>query len=107
MVLREFATVVKKLVRKSDVLARYGGEEFIILLPHTSPKGALAEADRLAQAVRNHRFKGIKAKDRITISIGISSYPDDRIKSHDALINFADDALMRAKNSGRDRIETA
>jgi two-component system cell cycle response regulator len=104
MVLREFATVVKDLVRKSDVLARYGGEEFIILLPHTTPEGAYAEAERLSSVIKNYRFKGIKSSDRITISTGIASYPDKRIKSQDELINFADDALLKAKNAGRDRV---
>jgi diguanylate cyclase (GGDEF)-like protein len=104
MVLREFATLAKKVVRSSDVLARYGGEEFIILLPHTTPKGAHAEAVRLSNKIKKHRFKGVKSSDRITISTGISSYPHNRIETQDALINFADDALLSAKKSGRDRI---
>jgi GGDEF domain-containing protein len=54
--------------------------------------------------VRKHKFKGLKARERITISIGIASYPDDRIKTQDTLINFADDALLKAKQGGRDRI---
>jgi len=107
MVLREFATVLNKFVRKSDVLARYGGEEFIILLPHTTPEGAFAEAGRLADLIRKHKFKGLKADERITISTGIATYPDDRIDSKDSLISYADDALLKAKNSGRNRIEVA
>jgi two-component system cell cycle response regulator len=104
MVLREFAMLVKALVRQSDVLARYGGEEFILLLPHTNKENSIVEAERLASAVRKHKFKGLKARERITISIGIASYPDDRIKTQDTLINFADDALLKAKQGGRDRI---
>jgi two-component system cell cycle response regulator len=104
MVLREFAMLVKALVRQSDVLARYGGEEFILLLPHTNKENSIVEAERLASAVRKHKFKGLKTSERITISIGIASYPDSRIKAQDILINFADDALMKAKQGGRDRI---
>lgn len=104
MVLREFSMLVKALVRQSDVLARYGGEEFILLLPHTNTENSVVEAERLASAVRKHRFKGLKTSERITISVGIAAYPNKRIKTQDALINLADDALLAAKQDGRDRI---
>ncbi len=104
MVLRKFAMLIKAHVRQSDVLARYGGEEFIILLPNTDEKGAVSEAERLSSAVKKHRFKGVNPSHRITISTGIASYPDPRVKSQDILINFADDALLKAKQSGRDRL---
>lgn len=104
IVLREFAMLIKAHIRQSDVLARYGGEEFILLLPHTDVKGAVSEAERLSEAVRRHKFKGIKSTERITISTGVASYPDERIKTQDTLINFADDALLKAKQGGRDKI---
>lgn len=104
MVLREFAMLIKALVRQSDVLARYGGEEFILLLPHTNKENAVSEAERLSSAVRKHKFKGLTHKEHITISIGIASYPDKRIKTQDSLINYADDALLKAKQRGRDCI---
>lgn len=104
MVLREFAQHVKKHTRKSDVFARYGGEEFIMLLPQTHDKGALAEAERLRRVVKEHRFKALKNKKGITVSIGIVSYSDKKIKTQDDLITFADNAMFTAKSSGRDRI---
>jgi len=104
IVLREFAMLVKAHVRQSDVLARYGGEEFILLLPHTDREGAISEAERLSDAVRKHRFRGINPAERITMSTGVATFPDKRIKTQDILINFADDALMKAKHGGRDRI---
>ncbi len=53
--------------------------------------------------VRKHKFKGIKATDKITISLGIASYPDKRIKTQEDLINIADNALMKAKSTGRNK----
>ncbi|MBA4371736.1 MAG: diguanylate cyclase [Thermodesulfovibrio sp.] len=103
-VLREFATVLKKHSRKSDVLARYGGEEFILLLPETAPEGAGAEAERIRACIREHRFKSLKGSRTITVSVGIATYPDPRIKTYDDLISCADTALFTAKNSGRNQV---
>lgn len=103
-VLREFANLLRKRCRKSDVLARYGGEEFILLLPQTPMEGALAEAERLREAVRNHKFRSLKNKGGLTVSVGVSVYPHDRIKTHDDLISFADNALFTAKNRGRNQV---
>jgi diguanylate cyclase (GGDEF)-like protein len=103
-VLREFATVLKKHSRKSDVLARYGGEEFILLLPETPPDGAAAEAERIRTYIKDHRFKSLKGGRTITVSVGIATYPDPRIRTYDDLISCADTALFTAKNSGRNQV---
>ncbi len=103
-VLKEFAGLLKRNSRKSDVLARYGGEEFIILMPQTSLEGALAEAERIRQSVKDHKFRSIKNKRNITVSIGLSYFPHPAVKTHDELITFADNALFDAKNSGRDKV---
>lgn len=104
IVLREFAQLVKRHTRKSDIFARYGGEEFIMLLPETSIKGAIAEAKRLRKVIKEHQFKSLKEKREITVSIGIACSSDEKIKTCDDLIAFADDALFTAKNKGRDQI---
>jgi two-component system, cell cycle response regulator len=106
LILKEFANLLKKYSRKSDVLARYGGEEFIILLPQTSLKGAVAEAERLRMLIKRYRFKKLKNGSGITVSIGISCAPHLKIKTHDDLIAFADDALFEAKRNGRDKVVT-
>ena len=103
LVLKEFAKLLKRFSRKSDVLARYGGEEFIVMLPQTSTKGAFAEAERIRKAIKNYKFKSLKNRKGITVSIGISFFPHPKVKTHDELISFADDALFEAKNSGRDK----
>ncbi|UCE78935.1 MAG: diguanylate cyclase [Nitrospiraceae bacterium] len=103
-VLKEFAQVLKKGIRKSDVLARYGGEEFILLLPQTPPDGAFKEAERLRNMISRHNFRYLKGRKKITVSIGLASYPHDNVKEHEDLITFADDALFKAKNSGRNKV---
>jgi two-component system cell cycle response regulator len=103
-ILREFAQIVKRYTRKSDLLARYGGEEFILLLPQTSLKGALIEARRLQKVVREIRFRQLKEGQGITVSFGIACFPDKGVKKSDDLINFADNALYKAKEKGRDLI---
>jgi two-component system cell cycle response regulator len=106
LVLKEFAQLLKKQSRKSDVLARYGGEEFILLLPQTSHNGAVSEAERIRKIVESHAFRSLKKKEGLTVSIGIAASPHDRIETHDDLISFADRALFDAKNSGRNRVAT-
>jgi len=103
IVLREFAQLVKKHTRKSDLFARYGGEEFILLLPQTSMKGALIEAERLRKIVKDHQFKPINTEHGVTVSVGVSCAPHDKMKHYDDLINLADNALFQAKEKGRDQ----
>jgi two-component system, cell cycle response regulator len=104
IILREFAQLVKMHTRRSDVFARYGGEEFILLLPQTPIKGAVAEAERIRIAIKEHQFDAIRKKIDIAVSIGISCSPREKIKNYDDLINLADNAMFAAKKKGRDRI---
>jgi two-component system cell cycle response regulator len=104
LVLKEFALQLKRRSRKSDLLARYGGEEFIMMLPQTAGQGAVAEAERLRQMIRALKFKSLKGKIGITVSIGVATFPHENITNHDKLISAADDALYEAKHGGRDRV---
>ncbi len=104
IILREFAQLVKLYTRRSDVFARYGGEEFIMLLPQTPVKGAVAEAERIRIAIKEHQFDAVRKKIDIAVSIGISCRPHKMIKNYDDLITLADDAMFVAKKKGRDRI---
>jgi two-component system cell cycle response regulator len=104
IVLREFAQLVKRHTRKSDLFARYGGEEFILLLPQTALKGALIEAERIMKVVKGHQFKPLREDQRVTVSFGIACTPNRKIKNYDELIHSADNALFKAKEKGRDQI---
>ena len=55
-------------------------------------------------SIKNHKFKSLKNKGGITVSIGISYSPHPKVQTHDDLISFADNALYEAKNSGRDKV---
>ncbi|MEJ2696857.1 MAG: sensor domain-containing diguanylate cyclase [Candidatus Sulfobium sp.] len=103
-VLKEFARLLKKGTRKSDVLARYGGEEFILLLTQTALDGAIAEAERIREYVEAQRFRGLKRKGGLTVSVGIAVYPHPQVRTHDDLISCADKALFIAKHMGRNRV---
>ncbi len=102
-VLRGLAQVIKKVVRKDDIFSRYGGEEFVIILPHTAEKGAFVEAERVRLAVKEASY-GIHGHDvRITISLGVATFPHLKIKSVDELLGAADKAMYEAKRQGKDR----
>lgn len=102
VVLKKTAEVVSHSLRGHDVAARYGGEEFIILLPETSIEGALIAAERLRQAVETVDFAPLGCPRRVTVSIGVAQYPVCG-RTGEELIKQADEALYRAKQSGRNR----
>ncbi|MFQ5465414.1 MAG: GGDEF domain-containing protein, partial [Thermodesulfobacteriota bacterium] len=104
--LKEIAAIIMKGVRKTDVVARYGGEEFAVILPHTMLKGALEEAERLREMIASHSYAGL-SRDRITVSIGVASYPQKGAMNSGDLVNYADDALYKAKAGGKNTVKVA
>jgi diguanylate cyclase (GGDEF)-like protein len=103
--LRLVAETIRKTIRKPDIAGRYGGEEFLILVTETSPEGARNLAQRLNAAIKSAPIGLPDNKTLLlTVSIGVASQSPER-KSPSALINSADEALYRAKEAGRDRIE--
>ena len=102
-VLSELSSLVKSLLRDSDICGRFGGEEFIIVLPQTKVAGALKLANKINKAVQNHDFTFHGTKIDITISAGVTSVGvSDSIFS---LIDRCDNALYDAKKNGRNRVE--
>ena len=99
-VLRDFAALVQKNIRRSDLFARIGGEEFILLMPKTNYRDAREVADKLRRAVEKHPFAH---GERVTISLGIVE--SGKGSSLDSLFRDADTALYRAKKEGRNRVE--
>ncbi len=89
-----------------DVAARYGGEEFAVLLGDHGMDDALAVAERLLDAVRQLDIPHLtsSAASRITLSIGVTSLVPDAVTSPVQAIWAADQALYRAKATGRDRL---
>lgn len=104
VVLKAISGILKRSVRDIDLVARYGGEEFVMILPETQKKNSRIVAERIRAKVEEQVFKPGEDERRITVSIGISGYPDDGIKTRLDLIAKADAALYDAKNSGRNRV---
>ncbi|MDT9675821.1 diguanylate cyclase [Pseudomonas lini] len=102
-VLKIIASVLRKRLRGTDFIARFGGEEFVLLMPATIPMvGAkLLETLRASIEACPFHFKGERVT--ITISMGLTAF---RAGEHsDLVLKRADQALYRAKNTGRNRVE--
>ncbi len=103
-VLIHIATLIKKNIREEDILIRYGGEEFLCILPGADRDTTQIIAERMRKKIMENVFKLNDNHIQITISGGISSYPETLATSPEILINEADKALYRAKNLGRNNI---
>lgn len=101
-VLKKFARIFKDNARKGDVVARYGGEEFVILVVNGDHEQALKMADRICASARETKFAGLDRQ--VTLSIGVSSFPDLTVNSLNQLINAADQSMYKAKASGKDKV---
>lgn len=104
-ILRTLGDLIRKNIREIDIPARYGGEEFLIIMPETNRVKGRLIAERLRKAIEEYPFKkiGRPPGEAVTISIGIASYPQNALSTHD-LIETADRALYHAKAAGRNRV---
>ena len=102
-VIRFISKTIKKSIRKVDFAARYGGEEFVILLNNTSVDDAAKIADKIRNIVRDSTVNADGSPLHITISSGVSSYPEPSMSVGD-LIKNADTALYYSKEHGRDQV---
>lgn len=98
-VLVSLADLLRTEIRSTDSLARWGGEEFVVLSPAVGLPATAVLAERLRAAVGSHPF----TVGRLTASFGVADFHRD--DSADSLFARADQALYRAKASGRDRVE--
>jgi diguanylate cyclase (GGDEF)-like protein len=104
--LKEIVGLVKPLLRKSDFLARYGGDEFVLLLPETGQDQALKTAEKLRREVERSEFHYRGRKVPVTISLGVTQVKSDDENST-TLLDRADQALLKAKRSGRNKVVIA
>lgn len=103
-VLQTVSSIILNSIRESDIAVRFGGEEFLIILSDLNSKEDLLKiAEKIRQKVEKTKFNTGKEIIKKTISIGASLFPDDCQKTWEC-IKFADLALYKAKNSGRNRV---
>jgi len=102
--LRKLGKFLQQHVRGSDIACRYGGEEFTLVLPEASLEVTQQRAEEILAAVKDLRVhQGQKVLDPITLSLGAAVFPGHGT-THRALLQAADVALYRAKETGRDRV---
>ncbi|MBI3515613.1 MAG: GGDEF domain-containing protein, partial [Proteobacteria bacterium] len=102
-VIKSLADMCSKSLRTPDLLARFGGEEFVLTLPETDLEGASVVAERLRRGAEKLELATELGPLRFTISVGISAYRSGMPFAE--VVESADQALYRAKEGGRNRVE--
>ena len=106
LVLADMGRIIREWSRQTDLPCRYGGEEFAVILPETALEGARVACERLRRMVGKNQVQWRTGPIQITISIGITQNRTGVKDSIRKLIDRADEALYRAKEAGRNRVET-
>ena len=102
--LRNIANLLRKCARTSDIIARYGGEEFAVILPESTPGGALMVAERIKLEVACHNFiQNAIDPVYLTVSIGIYSSENGDV-TEDQIVSLADEASYTAKTAGKNQV---
>lgn len=102
MVLKETAVLINKGVRDADIVIRFGGEEFIILLIDINPGDAILVAEKIRRIFEDTKIKIPNGSIQKTLSLGVSEFPGDG-EGFWQCIKYADVALYKAKESGRNK----
>lgn len=102
-ILRHVSKTISDMVRQIDFIGRYGGEELAIVLAETDKEQAGFAAERIRQAIEASVIKAYDEELRVTVSIGVSTFPDNTDHMRD-LIELADQALYLAKETGKNKV---
>lgn len=103
-VLATLAATIRMSVRETDVPARYGGEEFVVVCPETDQREAMMVAERIRSALEAIPIEATPGEFcSITCSAGVATFPD-HARDEVGLIEASDEALYRAKTSGKNRV---
>jgi two-component system, cell cycle response regulator len=105
-VLRQIAGLLAESVRSVDIVARYGGEEFVLILPETGLEGAKVFGERTCDRIAAYEFEASGRNIRLTVSVGLATFPSPQIASADDFLARADEALYRAKAEGRNQVRS-
>jgi diguanylate cyclase (GGDEF)-like protein len=104
-VLRQLSGVIKPRLRQQDMVARVGGEEFAVLLPEVELHGAKIAAEKIRRLAESARFQVDTREFTCTVSLGVACFAP-QLPTPVALYEEADKALYRAKQGGRNRVES-
>ncbi len=104
IVLKRTANILKKNAGEGSITARYGGEEFAIILPMVEKNAACRIAESIRMAIFEKTITVRREKTHIAVSIGVAAFPVDAVVKEE-IIKLADDALLKAKRAGRNRVE--
>jgi diguanylate cyclase (GGDEF)-like protein len=103
----EAAAVIRSSARETDVVARFGGDEFALILPDTGGEGAFAVGERIRERLAAHKFLSDDRLDlHLTASVGVATLPDVAASAEE-LVQAADKAMYRVKDSGKNGIQAA
>ncbi len=106
-VLKQLSSLIKKSLRVTDYVFRYGGEEIAVILPETEIKNGEMIAEKLRKKIEENKFLlPDKREINVTVSIGVAEFNPlkNKNKTKDEIIKFADSALYRAKETGRNKV---
>lgn len=108
--LRHVTQTITAGLRDQDILARYGGEEFVLLLPGVDVEGGIRSAERHRRNIMQKPVKTRLESVMVTVSLGLITVPANdtpvrNVAFLEKILNFADEALYVAKNSGRNRLK--
>jgi diguanylate cyclase (GGDEF)-like protein len=96
------APLIQNTIRRNDLAGRVGGEEFLVVLPETNQEGSLVIAERLRQTCEKTAIETDGQDNlRLTMSLGLASWPEASAAIANDLVKKADIALYQAKDNGR------
>ncbi len=95
--------------RETDMVARYGGEEFAVILPETGSRGAYEVAEIMRANIHDTKIphEGSKVSEYVSISVGVATWLPERGSQPEEIIALADQALYKAKEEGRNQVQSA
>ena len=101
--LKEITSIIKKMLRKSDIIFRYGGEEVLIILPETNKEKSFVPLERIRKLIEKTDFKYKDTIIKTSVSIGITDTKQETL-TLEMLIEQADKAMYHAKQTGRNKV---
>lgn len=103
VIIKGLSDTLRESIRESDLAVRFGGEEFLVMLYNADTAGAMKVAEKIRERFAKRTFTALGESIRKTVSIGVSVYPEDADGMW-KVIKYADIALYRAKNGGRNQV---